>query len=76
MVAVRFSKMLPVWAENVAEVPRAAMFTAAGTTSSGELLARKILAPPLGAAGDIVTVQLVADPLGTVVGLQTREVSP
>jgi hypothetical protein len=68
--------MWPVWAEKIAEVAPAGIITAVGTTSIGELLARKILAPPLGAAGDMVTVQLVKDALATAVGLQTREVSP
>ena len=76
MAVLRFAEIWPVWAEKIAVVEPAGIITAVGTTSAGELLAREILAPPLGAAGDIFTVQLVEEALGRVVGLQAREVSP
>jgi hypothetical protein len=76
MVALRFVEMEPVWAEKIAVVAPAGTITAAGTANIGELLARKTVAPPAGAAGEIVTVQLVEDALRRAVGLQARDVTP
>jgi hypothetical protein len=70
MVALALAVKAPVVMLKVAEVAPAGIVTDAGTVTTELLLAREIVAPPLGAALDRVTVQ-VAEAFGPrVEGLQ------
>ena len=63
-------------AVKVTEEAAAGTVTEAGTvTTEVALLERATLAPPVGAALEIVTVQVVVEDAGTVVLLHCRELS-
>ena len=72
-VAVWPVAMVPVVAVKPAVVAPEATVTDAGTVSAEELLVRATVAPPLGAACDMVTVQEPDEFCGNVVGLHVRE---
>jgi hypothetical protein len=65
--------MAPAVALNVAVVVPAATVTDAATGSTGLLLDRATEAPPVGAAVESVTVQLVAEPEFRLLGLQLSD---
>ena len=58
---------------NVAVVEPEATVTEAGTVRAEALLVRETVAPPLGAACDMVTVQEPDEFCGSVAGLQPTE---
>jgi hypothetical protein len=65
--------ILPAVAVNVAEVLFAATVTEAGGGNRLLLLAKFTTVPPFGAAWLSVTLQVVADPEFTLVGLQASD---
>ena len=74
-MAVVSAVMLPALAATTALVVPAAIVIDCGTTSSGLVLVSATTAPPVGAAFDRVTVQLVAVLLLSEVGEHKREVT-
>jgi hypothetical protein len=65
--------MATVVALKVAEVAPAATVTDAGTVRVALVLVRVTAAPPVGAAWERVTVQVLVELVPMLVGLQTRE---
>ena len=73
MVALELPAMVPVVAENVAEVAVAATVTDAGTVRVELVFDKATLAPPLGAGWVKLTVQVLEELDPRLVGLQERE---
>jgi hypothetical protein len=73
MVALELPAMVPVVAENVAEVAVAATVTDAGTVRVELVFDKATLAPPLGAGWVKLTVQMLEELDPRLVGLQERE---
>jgi hypothetical protein len=73
MVALELLAMVPVVAENVAEVAVAATVTDAGTVRVELVFDKATLTPPLGAGWVKLTVQMLEELDPRLVGLHDRE---